>query len=44
LGLAQVTTDNTSLARSLYTHVEDPNVKKFELTDEEYAGRRGKNL
>lgn len=40
----QVNPDSETLASSLYTFVEDPNVKKFELTDEEYAGRRGEHL
>lgn len=39
--LGQVSPDSDTLKNSLYTFVEDPNVKKFELTDEEYAGRRG---
>lgn len=38
--IIKVMPDSSSLASSLYTFVEDPNVKKFELTDKEYAERR----
>lgn len=36
----QVTPSDSTLTSTLYSFVENPNVKRFELTDEEYAQRR----